>query len=98
MSPLDTAGIALTVCAIAANLARRIKPYQCDGLIAVAEFLYALGGLAAGEFWGASVCGGIGAWFAVRWWRGGGGDDTKRRLRKLRRAFQPVRRTAPAAT
>jgi threonine/homoserine/homoserine lactone efflux protein len=37
------------------------------------------------------------AYFAYQWWKGGGGDGTKRRLRKLRR-FLPVRRTAPAAT
>lgn len=29
------------------------------------------------------------------WWKNGGGDDTKRRLRKLRKKFQPTRRTAP---
>lgn len=32
-----------------------------------------------------------------RWWNGGGGNDTKRRLRKLRTRFAGVRRTAPAA-
>lgn len=31
-------------------------------------------------------------WF---WWRGGGGDGTRRRLRALRGAFRGVRRTAP---
>jgi hypothetical protein len=98
VSPLDTAGIALTVCAVAAAITRRIPWYQLEGLIAVAEFLYALAGLAAGDFVGALACGGVGAWYAVRWWRGGGGDDTKRRLRRLRRAFTPVRRTAPATT
>lgn len=31
------------------------------------------------------------------WWTNGGDDDTKRRLRSLKRAFSPVRRTAPSA-
>lgn len=32
------------------------------------------------------------------WWNHGGGDNTKRRLKRLARAFNPVRRTAPAST
>lgn len=31
------------------------------------------------------------------WWHRGGGDGTRRRLRRAARAFQGVRRTAPAA-
>jgi hypothetical protein len=45
------------------------------------------------------------AWAAVfvayclwRWWNSGGGDDTKRRLRKLKEKFDGVRRTAPATS
>jgi len=48
---------------------------------------YTLGSLNAGS------CG----MFIWLWWRSGGGDDTKRRLRKLGQAFTGVRRTAPAA-
>jgi hypothetical protein len=36
----------------------------------------------------------LGIW---NWWNGGGGDDTKRKLRKFKNAFEGVRRTAPAA-
>lgn len=35
--------------------------------------------------------------YLYKWWKHGGGDDTKRRLRRLKEAFKPVRRTAPAA-
>lgn len=35
------------------------------------------------------------AWCAYMWWKSGGGDDTKRRLRKLKKLFEPTRRTAP---
>lgn len=41
------------------------------------------------------------AFFAVwayQWWKGGGGNGTKRRLKKLARKFTPVRRTAPQLT
>ncbi|WP_328439333.1 hypothetical protein OHA71_23635 [Streptomyces sp. NBC_00444] len=37
----------------------------------------------------------VGLWL---WWNRGGGDDTKRRIRKWARKFQGVRRTAPAVT
>jgi hypothetical protein len=40
----------------------------------------------------------FGAYWAWVWWNAGGGDDTKRRLRKLARKFTPVRRTAPATS
>jgi hypothetical protein len=36
------------------------------------------------------------AWMAWLWWHGGGGDDTKRRLKSWGRRFEGVRRTAPA--
>lgn len=35
------------------------------------------------------------AWWLYDWWHSGGGDDTKKRLRKLKRKFQPMRRMAP---
>lgn len=38
------------------------------------------------------------ACWAWAWWNGGGGDSTKRRLKKLGRKFTPVRRTAPQLT
>jgi hypothetical protein len=37
-----------------------------------------------------------GAWYLYIWWNGGGGDKTKKRLKKLARKFTPVRRTAPS--
>ncbi len=44
----------------------------------------------------ASLYAAIGAIFAWLWWHSGGGDGTKRRLRRLRARFAGVRRTAPA--
>lgn len=36
------------------------------------------------------------AWHAWLWWNSGGGDGTKRRLKKWAGRFQGVRRTAPS--
>jgi general stress protein CsbA len=38
---------------------------------------------------------GVAAWCAWLWWNDGGGDDTKRRLKRWAGRFQGVRRTAP---
>lgn len=35
------------------------------------------------------------AYYLWVWWNGGGGDNTKKRLKKWARKFTPVRRTAP---
>lgn len=40
-----------------------------------------------------AALGAVNAWI---WWHGGGGDDTKRRLKSWARRFQGVRRTAPS--
>lgn len=37
-----------------------------------------------------------GAYYLYTWWNGGGGDKTKKRLKKWARKFSPVRRTAPS--
>lgn len=34
-------------------------------------------------------------WYGMDWWRNGGGDGTKRRLKKVAKKFEGVRRTAP---
>lgn len=40
----------------------------------------------------------IGVIWLWLWWKSGGGDDTKKRLRKLKDKFRPVRRTAPVSS
>lgn len=41
---------------------------------------------------------GVAAFWGWLWWKSGGDDDTRRRLREAARAFTPVRRTAPVTT
>lgn len=43
------------------------------------------------SYWSAAFT----AWELYRWWKNGGDDDTKRRLRKWKKKFESVRRMAP---
>lgn len=52
--------------------------------------------LKGNAFW-AALDAGLMAWFLWAWWNSGGGDGTRRRLRRWARRFQGVRRTAPVA-
>lgn len=53
--------------------------------------------LMLGQMTAASLILAATAYWTYQWWRHGGDDDTKRRLKKWGRAFTPVRRTAPQA-
>lgn len=62
----------------------------CNGSNAAAN---ALAGQRLAACFAAAVC----AFAAWAWWKSGGGDGTKRRLRSWARKFRGVRRTAPVA-
>lgn len=66
------------------------------GMAAVAYGLLATSEALLRQPFVASVFAAFGAVAAWLWWISGGGDGTKRRLRRLRVRFAPVRRTAPA--
>lgn len=85
----------LFVIALAAQLTRRLPAYRVHGLFAVAYFLSAAQDMQDGSTWMACCSASAGALFAWLWWHGGGGNDTKRKLRKARAKFVPTRRTAP---
>lgn len=88
-------GIAFCACGIALPVMPQYRQPRllllatANALMAVANFLIhdPLGALPA------AMC----AYCLWLWWRNGGGDGTKRRLRELREKFTPARRTAPAA-
>lgn len=96
MTFLEALGWAVLVLAVAGRLTRRIKTYRCNGLLAVAFGFWTLDDIVQQDWLWALYQSGLTALEIWLWWRGGGGDDTKRRLRQLRQAFTPVRRTAPA--
>lgn len=89
-------GVAITFGGFVAFLRGRIKEYQSFGCGALGSFIVCVclilqrdHGLAL--YINAAGCAG----FAWGWWNGGGGDDTRKRLRRWARKFDPVRRTAP---
>lgn len=93
--PFLMAAVAIWLCGFAAYVTGRIKTYQLDGMLALGQAAVGIGSVYEGSWVGAIANSAVTAWSAYRWWNGGGGDDTKRRLRKLGRAFTGVRRTAP---
>jgi hypothetical protein len=79
-------------------LARRVATVRrIYGLGAVAYWLLVVSSIAWNARADASGMAGLAAIYTWLWWRSGGGDDTKRRLRRLRGRFAGMRRTAPAA-
>lgn len=94
---LTLIGIAFVVCGLAAAFAGHLAQYQCDGLCALSCVPYAVDSIRSGNSLWTVIDAALFAFFAYRWWTGGGGDGTKRRLRSLQRRFTPSRRTAPSA-
>jgi hypothetical protein len=90
------AGGAVLAAALAAFLLGRIGWRTLHGGDAAANALILLGNVIDGSTTLASASAAVMALSLWHWWNSGGGDDTKRRLRKWARGFRPVRRTAPA--
>lgn len=74
----------------------RLPAYKAAGIQSVASAFWGAEAIWSGHTWNASVYAALFSWLVWTWWMGGGGDDTKRRLRQWGRAFKGVRRTAPA--
>jgi hypothetical protein len=91
------AGLATILCGLIGMLRGMWKPYQSDGLMALGNGLFVIANAMTGSSVMAAVNAAVCAYSAYRWWKGGGGDDTKRRLRSAWKPFEPVRRTAPQA-
>lgn len=74
---------------------RLVPVWRTAGVYAVGNGAGAVDEILHGQYvalvFNGSVCLGC-AWL---WWKGGGGDGTRRRLRSLARVFRGVRRTAP---
>ncbi|MFF0597853.1 hypothetical protein [Streptomyces antibioticus] len=96
MPSLGTIGMTVALLAFAGVLSRRLTDRQADGLLGVGNGLCGWDAIRSGVWPVALVNGAVCAVCLWRWWSGGGGDGTRRRLRRLARRFQGVRRTAPA--
>lgn len=66
------------------------------GWLAVADTLWCVGAVIRDDRTAVAGLAGSAAVMIWAWWNSGGGDGTRRRLRKWAHAFQGVRRTAPA--
>lgn len=65
------------------------------GWCAIACGLFCVTSVVDGSPKAASMNAGAAAFFIWSWWNSGGGDGTRRRLRKSARTFRGIRRTAP---
>ena len=95
MNVLGMAAIALTAVGIAGLVTGRLATHHIDGILAVANGLFSIAAISRGSLGWAVFSGAACAVGAYRWWHGGGGDGTRRRLREAVRGFAAVRRTAP---
>jgi hypothetical protein len=87
--------MAVMALAVGGRLVGLLESHQADGVLAVAYVLLGASSSLDGDEVLVAIDAGLFAWCAFRWWKGGGGDDTKRRMRSAWKPFQPVRRTAP---
>jgi hypothetical protein len=90
------ATLAIMAGALLARALRRISETTTYGVMALSQVVSCLGGFVAGNTVAASISGAGAGYLAWQWRNGGGGDGTRRRLRKWGRRFRGVRRTAPA--
>lgn len=91
------AGIILAA-AVIARVSGRIASRTLYALVGVSQLINVVNAATHDSPVAGSVNAAGFALSAWLWWRDGGGDDTKRRLRRRARKFEGVRRTAPAAT
>ncbi|MFD8901275.1 hypothetical protein [Streptomyces ardesiacus] len=84
------------VAGLAMMMTGLVSPSHYWGIMTLVQIPQFTLGFLTGNTVAASISAGAAACFAWMWWNGGGGDGTKRRVRKWARRFRGVRRTAPA--
>lgn len=90
----EIAGAASMLIGALCSVSRRYRAglaWSCVGMA-----LHLVGVVLRGYLFYAVLDAGAFAWLLWNWWNNGGGDNTRRRLRRWARAFQGIRRTAPA--
>lgn len=96
--PLYVTGMSVVMLALTARSARRIPDTATYGLLALSQVIMCIGGFITQSTVGGSISGAAAGYLGWKWWDGGGGDGTRRRLRRWARRFHGVRRTAPAGS
>lgn len=84
--------VALTVV-----VGQRVSDRVAYGWLCAADVCFLTGAITMGSDLIAGIAAGSLALMLWFWWNSGGGDGTKRRLKRWARRFEGVRRTAPAA-
>jgi len=74
-----------------------VHDHQAYGLASVGLFVQVVACVLAHLMTVAALDTSTGTYAAYMWWKGGGGDGTRRRLRSIGRLFSGTRRTAPAS-
>ncbi|MFE2640216.1 hypothetical protein ACFXKF_36630 [Streptomyces scopuliridis] len=90
-------GTGIQIFTLAALFTRRIGRAAASGLMGASNVLFGIAQVVRGESLYAAIDAGLAAYFVHDWWHRGGGDGTRRRLRRLRNSFRAARRTAPTA-
>jgi hypothetical protein len=91
---VEIVGAIMVFCSVTLILTRRIPYLYFLGLMSISMFMYYIYCYLSRNYGGEIIFGSLSAGYAWLWWKGGGGDGTERRLRKLKEKFAPVRRTA----
>lgn len=86
-----------TILILVVAVAKRIRDRIAHGWLCVSNVCFLTGGITMGSNLTAGIAAGSLALTLWLWWHSGGGDGTKRRLKRWARKFEGVRRTAPAA-
>lgn len=97
MNALGYSGLACLVVGAAGIAGGQLRTHHFCGWVAAEFGFFAVDDLRRHNYLWALIDAAGSAYFAWHWWNGGGGNDTKRRLREWGRKFQGVRRTAPSA-
>lgn len=95
---MEVLGYCLVLAGVAALYLDVGPQHWCEATSGAGWSLLALDSFQSGHVPSAVLSAGLAAVDLYRWWNGGGGDGTRRRLRALAGRFQGVRRTAPTPT
>lgn len=89
------AALAILTCTVAASFSGHLSHTNASGLCAIGSALLVISSVIDHSLLTATGNAALCAWNLHEWWRGGG-DNTRRRLKRAAERFRPVRRTAPA--
>ncbi|KOU37649.1 hypothetical protein [Streptomyces sp. WM6378] len=86
---------ALGLCALTGALTGHLAARHFYALLTLALLIRGIADFLQGNPLHTATDAALTAYYVWRWWKNGGGDDTKRRLRRLARRFTPTPRTPP---